>query len=372
MRKVFTGIALTAVMLGGLPMMSQQTKLLTADKHNEYGLAYTLPTTVLDIEVTAQRTVSKAGKYYQYAKKFIGTDKVVKADSETWTITNVSVGAHGVPDEEARYLMQLKPGSTSYICVDNSGMILAINKEVTLPGYNEPTRSGSGFDAVEAGKGVGKASVNMQEYLKYVDEDFLASQSSIKQAQMLAENLLEIRDARLSLTRGTADNMPTDGRQLELMLNDLARQEAAITAAFCGVTETETVKRSYVFTPTEDGREVLFRLSDFGGFVGPDDLSGDPVYINVKIGREPELPVDAKGETKKLPKDAVVYCIPGSAQISISTLGETLYEKEMEFGQFGITFGLSPTLFTDKKAPSFAIFNPVTGALVEIGDYVQE
>ena len=30
---------------------AQQTKLLTADKHNEYGLVYSLPTTALDIEV---------------------------------------------------------------------------------------------------------------------------------------------------------------------------------------------------------------------------------------------------------------------------------------------------------------------------------
>ena len=51
---------------------------------------------------------------------------------------------------------------------------------------------------------------------------------------MLAESLMEIRDSYLSLTRGTADNMPTDGRQLELMLNSLHDQESALTAAFTG------------------------------------------------------------------------------------------------------------------------------------------
>ncbi len=371
MRKIMTGVAITAIMLCGLPMSGQQTKMLTADKHNEYGLVYTLPNTMLEIEVTATRTVSKAGKYYQYAKKYLGTDQVIKSDSENWTITDVKVNRYGVPDEEEQYLIQLKPGALTSICVDNSGMILAINKEITLPGNNIMTRSDEEGNVGRGSRrnGNGKEEkIDMQEYLKYVDEDFLASQSSAKQAQMLAENLMEIRESKVALTRGTAETMPTDGRQLELMLASLAHQEASITAAFCGTTETEKVSRTYNFMPSEDGRTILFRMSDFCGFVGPDDLSGDPVYISVKVGREPELPVDAKGEPKKLPKDAVVYSLPGSASISLTYMGKTLYGKELDFSQFGIKFGLAPSLFSDKKSPSYAVFDPATGALKEIGE----
>ena len=362
---------LQVVILSFCPQVqAQQTKVLTADKHNEYGLVYTLPKTALDIEVTASRTVKKAGKYFQYAKKYIGTDDVIKADSETWTITGVNVSVYGIPDEEEQYLMQLKPGALSYICVDNSGMLLAINREVSLPGNNIKTRSES--DEIKGmplkGNSGTADKIDMSEYLKYVDEDFLASQSSAKQAQMLAESLMEIRDSKISLTRGTAETMPTDGRQLELMLSSLAHQEAAITAAFCGVTEIESVTRHYTFTPEETGRTILFRMSDFCGFVGPDDYSGEPVYISVEEGIVPELPVDAKGEVKKMPKDAVVYALPGSGRISISLSGETLYEKEHDLAQFGIKFGLAPGLFTDKKAPSYAIFDPATGALKEIGE----
>lgn len=362
---------MTAIALCGLPMNGQQTKMLTADKHNEYGLVYTLPNTMLEIEVTATRTVNKAGKYYQYAKKYLGTDQVIKSDSENWLITDVKVNRYGVPDEEEQYLMQLKPGALTSICVDNSGMLLAINKEITLPGNNIMTRSDGEVENARGARrnGNGKEEkTDMQEYLKYVDEDFLASQSSAKQAQMLAESLMEIRESKVALTRGTAETMPTDGRQLELMLASLAHQEASITAAFCGTTETEKVTRTYNFMPTEDGKTILFRMSDFCGFVGPDDLSGEPVYIAVKVGREPELPVDAKGESKKLPKDAVIYSIPGSATISLSYLGKNLYGKELEFSQFGIKFGLAPSLFSDKKAPSFAVFDPATGALREIGE----
>lgn len=359
--------AIVAVALITPKISAQQTKLLTADKHNEYGLVYTLPRTALTIEVTAEHTISKAGPYMQYAKKFIGTDQVIREDSEVWKITDVKVSQYGVADSEDQYLMQLKPGAVTYICVDDNGMLRAINKEI--PSASLPTRAGT----AQPGVGVKPLKVpDMKAYLKYMNEDFIASQSSASRARMLAESLMEVRDAKIALTRGTAETMPTDGRQLELMLASLADQEEAMTEAFKGASTSETVTRTYTFIPEDNGRQVLFRMSDFAGFVGPDDFSGDPVYISVEVTREGELPVDAKGEEKKLPKDAVMYNIPGAAKITISSLNNTLYEREMEFAQFGVRFGLNPTLFSAKKDRSYAVFSPVTGAIESIGDVAGE
>ena len=364
MKSFCSRILLPCVALLGscLGMTAQQTKLLTAEKHNEYGLVYTLPNTALMIEVTATREIRKAGPYYQYAKKFVGTDQVIKDDAEVWTIENVRVQPYGVPDTESRYLMQLKPGATTFIGVDADGMLLSINTE---------PQAAPEFKVAEPGEPEGEK-LSDREYLQYVDEDFIASQSKAKQAQMLAESLMEIREAKISLTRGTADQMPTDGKQLELMLNSLRHQEAAVTAAFLGNTVKETVVKTFTFQPEEDGRSVLFRMSDFDGFVGADDYSGEPVYISVEVTSEGKIPVDAKGEEKKLPKDAVVYNVPGSARISLTCKGKNLFSREFDMAQFGVVFGLNPTLFTDKKAPSYAIFDPATGGLREIGTAKEE
>lgn len=339
-----------------LPVSAQQTKILTAEKHNEYGLIYTLPITAFDVEVTAVKETRKAGPYYQYAKKYMGTDKVVKEDAQVWTIKSVRVRPYGIPNHDSRYLMQLKAGSTSFIGVDADGMLLSINTNPEAPEIPEAP------EPVEEGEKIGD-----NEYLQYVDEDFIASQSSAKQAQMLAENLMEIRESKIALTRGTAETMPTDGRQLELMLNSLAHQEATLSAAFVGNVTKETVTRNYTFVPKEDGRITLFRMSEFAGFVDPDDYTGEPVYVDVRVTNRGELPTDSKGETKKLPKDAVAYCVPGAAEITVSFNGTKLWSQEKEIAQFGVVFGLDPGMFSDKKAPSYAVFDPTTGAVKEIG-----
>lgn len=359
MKKILLASAVVAAL--GVPCArAQQTRLLTAEKHNEYGLVYSLPLTALSIEVTARHEVRTAGPYWQYARKYIGTDKAISNNSDTWTVTSVSVTPYGVPDSGRQYLMQLKPGAVTTICVGADGMLLAVNKHVDDPQPQvapEGTRTQPG----------GSERIDPREYLQYVDEDFIASQSTAKQAQMLAESLMEIRDAKISLTRGTADTMPTDGRQLELMLNSLAHQEAAMTAAFLGTLETETVTRTYTYVPDEEGSQILFRMSDFAGFVGSDNYAGAPVYINVQVTNRGEMPLDAKGEPKKLPKDAVMYCVPGSAEVALTLDDDVLYRREFDFAQYGLEFGLNPALFTDRKAPSFATFDPATGALREIG-----
>lgn len=350
----FTIIA-SAAILCPLAAYPQQTKILTADKHNEYGLVYTLPATALRIEVTATRRIEQAGPYFQYAKRYIGTDNVVKQDAEQWTIESVKVAPYGVPNLKERYLMQLKPGAMTYLCVDPDGMLRAINRRV------DPSPAYAENEETPLSKYSGK------EYLKFVSEDFLASQSSAKQAQMLAESLAEVRDAKIALTRGTAETMPTDGRQLELMLNSLAEQEETLAAAFAGRISTQTVKRVFTFEPQAEGNTILFRMSDFAGFVEPDNYAGDPVEINVKIKERPELPKDDKGEVKKLPKDAVIYTLPGTATVNITLKGRKLYSADMEMAQFGTVFGLAPGLFSSKKEPSSALFDAATGALLEIG-----
>lgn len=358
MRNKLKTAALLLLSVAALPqhLSAQQTRILTADKHNEYGLVYSLPVTALEVTVTAKREIMKAGPYASYARKYLGTDKVITRDGERWTITDVEVKPYGVVDTETKYLMQFKPGATTYIGVADSGMLLSIN---CAPKQQAP--------AANLRPAAPAATFTGKEYLKYVNEDFTASQSSAKQAQMIAESLMEVRDAHLALTRGTAETMPVDGKQLELMLNSLQAQEDALTAAFTGTTTSEVVTQTFTYTPEGDDRTVLFRFSDFKGFTSADDYAGAPVNLTVTVTAEGELPVDADGKTKELPKDAVRYCIPGTGLATVESEGRKLWSKELDFSQFGVEFGLNPNIFSDKKQPSYAIFDPVTGALLEIG-----
>ena len=345
-----------AFISSGMICKAQQTKILTAEKHNEYGLVYTLPVTAFQVEVVAVKEVKKTGPFYKYSKIFTSDSKVITKDEEVWSIESVKVTPYGVPDDENRYLMQLKPGATSFISVAEDGMLLAINKEVESPVVEK-------LEVVQL-EGIPSTG---KEYLEFVNEDFIAAQSSYKKAQILAEELMEIRDSKISLTRGTAETMPTDGRQLEIMLESLEKQEKALTNAFTGSAWKERIVRTFSFIPEKEAKYVLCKVLPTKGIVEASSKDGEPIYISVKIVEEPQLPVDSKGEEKKIPKDAVMYCLPGVANLTFSYGGKNLFQKQYQISQFGTTFGLNPSIFTDKKEPSYAVFDPVTGALLELG-----
>lgn len=252
--------------------------------------------------------------------------------------------------------MQLKPGAATFIQVAEDGMLLALNKEVE-PGQAPEDLKGSELTL---------STLDKDEYLQYVDENFMAAQSRAKRAQLLWETLMEVRNARLALAKGTAETMPADGRQLELMLQSLTKQEQALTDAFAGTIQTQTVVRKYSFIADDESetRNIICRFSQTDGF----DTGGEPLYLTLERVDSPQLPKDDKGEVKKLPKDAVMYVLPGTAQVVLKQGKKELYNKELQFAQYGVNFGLNPILFTDRKAPSFATFNPVTGALETLGE----
>ena len=93
-------LASLAVAVCSTVASAQSTQKFTAAKHNEYGLTYSLPTTHLRVTVEAEKTVKKAGPFYKYAKKYLGTDDVVTKDSQEWDLKTVDVASYGVPNTQ--------------------------------------------------------------------------------------------------------------------------------------------------------------------------------------------------------------------------------------------------------------------------------
>lgn len=51
-------------------------------------------------------------------------------------------------------------------------------------------------------------------------------------AELVAKEIYNIRESKNALLRGQADNMPSDGAQLKIMIDNLNLQEEAMTKMF--------------------------------------------------------------------------------------------------------------------------------------------
>lgn len=343
---------------GGVAATAQTVQKFSATKANNYGITYTLPSTVLDIAIEVEFTVKEPGEFYRYAKKYFNIDNPIAEPSQTVTVKSVTVNPRGVANPEERYLMQLKGGATPFMMINEENMPLSINTERQYA----PARTEPPVPRPAAPTALQTAAANQA-----LGEEFMQSQSVAKRAELAAAQIFALRQSRTDLITGQADQMPPDGQAMQLIMDNINAQEAALMAMFVGTEQKYTDVGYLTFTPGADGRSVIARISATDGVIDASDLAGDPVYLTVAVTEQPELPVNEKGETVEVPKDAFIYRIPGKAQITVSYDGAVMAEDVYDIAQLGIIYGLKPNSFTDKKAPAYAIFDPTTGAIVELG-----
>ena len=332
------------VLLAGLLLSFSavaQTKVVKANavKANDYGVAYSLPKTELVVDAEVTKVTCKAGPYYQYAEKYLGVKKVITDDEVYYELGKVKLVNRGVPDKNNTYMVSFKPGTVApYAYLTEEGLLCSINAEYTPDSTKEADNA-----AKKAKKAVATdASV--------FSEELLMAGSTAKQAEVAAKQIYRIRESRMNILTGEADNLPPDGQAMQLVIEELEAEHYEVTVEPTGDLE----------------KEILFRFSEHLGVVDADDLGGQPVYMNLKaIERAPQLdPKEAEKKEKSL--KGIVYNVPGKAGIEIFTSRKSLYKGEAQITQFGTQEALAPVMFEDKKAPVKVYFYPETGAIKQI------
>lgn len=364
MKKLFS--ILLAGALAVVPAVAQTSTKLTATKASDFGLVYTLPMTAFEVTLAVEKTVNTPGDFYQYARKYLNTEPIMKP-STTWHITEAVVNPVAVADEQQRYVASFKGGTGTFMMVSDENFPLSINDE----SYEAEV------EVTPIPKAVAPAPTILQQPVaqQAMTPEMIQSKSSAKRAQLAADKIYELRTNRNDIISGQADAMPSDGNAMKLALDQLAAHEAALTAMFLGTSQKSVEVRTYtVYLPDDPdgGRQIVARLSALDGLVDANDLSGDPIYISIVPTSRGELPTNDKGEAKSFPKGGVAYRIPGAARVTLTFDDKTLSEKEFDVAQYGVVFGLDPKLFTDRKAPAYLRFNPLTGAVRELGTLEKE
>ncbi len=339
---------------------SQTSQRITAGKSTEYGLVYSLPVTALDIYVEARLTQETPGEFYNYSRRHMGDATAITTPSRRATVESVTIVPRGVGNSDNRWVAQFKAGSTPYMILDGEGVPLAINTTETAPVQ---------VPSLPIAKAAAPSPLEGAAARQAVTQEMARSSSIAKRAELAAERIFELREIRSDILSGQAENPPADGKAMQLVLDNLSAQEAALMAMFTGVHSEATVVQKYTLLPdsTEFSGRVLARLSAVDGLIDADNLAGAPIKVSLKVIERGEMPVNEKGEVKTFPKGGVAYGIPGKARITVEFEGNEIGSIILPMAQFGTTFGLDPALFTNKKEPSKVIFDPSTGAVLTLG-----
>ena len=355
-RKILLNTLTAAVLLSLPSAVSSQTEVhkyipgVTAE-----GVTYYLPKTAICVTLTMKRQTAYPGDFKDYASRYLRLQNVQQQETTQWTLEEVSIMPYGVPDTSKVFSIPLRRKTVApLVGLTDDGIVTAINTEgeaapmpEALPAPQKTTTKKNSRDVMT--------------------EEILYAGNQSKMAELSAAEIYDIRESRSALAKGQADNMPKDGAQLKLMIDQLNEQEEALMQLFRGWTENETRTAQIIYVPTkETQKEILARFSDELGLVDKNNLAGEPSWIDITDKKTIPAEQD-NGKAKKTDAEALRYTVPSQVNVKIYTRSKTLAEITTPMGQFGRTEVLSSELL-NKRPTTKATFNPVTGGLKKLTD----
>ncbi|MCC8153858.1 MAG: DUF4831 family protein, partial [Tannerellaceae bacterium] len=299
-------LIITSLLLSGT--LIAQTKVIkhTAVKSNNYGITYSLPKTSLLVRAEVTKVTCEAGPYYKFAEKYLGVKDAVAEDKVYYELGKVTLTNKGIPDPDQTYMIEFKAGTvTPYTYLTEDGLLCTINAD-----YLPDEKYSSGTQQTESSQQTFNPAV--------LPEELLLAGNTTREAEIAARQIYRIRESRLNIITGEADNIPPDGEAMRLIMEQLDAQEKALTTLFTGSIVKETSYQEFQIIPYDNiERDVLFRFSNLLGILEPDDLGGVPVYINLKATERTSAMESKEAEKKQKSLKGVVYNLPGKANVEI-------------------------------------------------------
>lgn len=315
----------------------------------DYGVTYMLPKTEIEIVLQTTKHTYTPGEFCKYADRYLRLNNISAEPEEFWTLDRIETRIAGVPDKDNVYFVKMKDKTVAPLMeLTEDGIVRSIN----IPFSGKPAAKITGAQTSES-------DIDPRSFLT---EEILMSSSNAKMAELVAKEIYSIRDSKNALLRGEADNMPKDGAQLKLMLDNLNQQEHAMTEMFSGRIKKEAKTFTIRLTPREMKNEVAFRFSKKLGVVAQNNLAGEPYYISVTDLKTPDLPTAEEGKKKV---EGVAYNLPGKAQVTLVHNNKKLFDDQLSITQFGTVEYLAPVLF-NKNSTIKVLFDTATGGLIKV------
>jgi len=370
-------------------------KLVPGSRPSLSGVDYALPLTVLDVEVIAEKTITKPGPFAEYAERYLGVSEVPTREKTEWLIKDIALMSHAERDPDQVYRVETEGISKAgMIQLDDRGIITGVN--VAIEAHEsyphkiyQQSENHQAFVPEYSDLTIRKNTEPMMDTIYRVvrtDTSFtrlplLKSQVSQKtlmnQAEEAANLIMKLRKRRFFLLTGEYAYRPDvqtpmpEGTALEIIVRELAQLEYDYVSLFVGRTITETKRLKFSYTPKGTGQteaDDLFVFSRFRGILPAGNSNGDPVRIQLtKVYNVGEMYSNTEfvdeGEKTEIVK-GFAYRIPGQAEVSLSLNNEDIIKMPLLIAQYGVIQYLPSKLFEQENVG--VEYHPQTGLVKHI------
>lgn len=355
---------------------------------NDTDLFYSLPRTVLSIDVEVRKNGKMPGPFARYANRFLGLDDVILSASKTYEIKGININTFAEPDPEQLYFVRLPEdiSHAAYLSLSKSGLITGISRKKTTDIPLDAYQFTKDFGIHESKPGFNYfMDINLTEridtIIHYVFEDTavvqqqtfrrsLIEKTTEQRAREVAEHILEIREKKFDLISGFQE-IPYTKDALEFMHAELSRLENEYLTLFTGITSHSTMIYRFIHRPSKEDaakKHTLFYFSERDGVIARAESHTNlqhvkPVilaYQSANATKSLRQPQQQRLPDAAMPAKGIHYRLPEYSDIDILIGAEPRAKSRKLINQFGVVKAL--------PAKNMEIdFHPGTGSIRSIG-----
>jgi len=348
------------------------------------GFYYSLPKTVISIEVTVNKTYKIKGPYTIYANKYLGLSNVITNNSVTYSLDAIKLNSYSTPDLDQYYFVESSKGCIKkqpfLLELTEAGLVSSINRcgeikssvnTVTssienIEELSEPTGQFSvnsniaeSFDTI-----IEKVNLDTITYEKKVLKKIFVEKTLEQKAKEAADFIMRIKESSFYLISGSSEINYTK-ESFEYMYEQLKKTETEYLNLFTGITIKHQLKYYFTYIPESAENSVtlpLFRFSEKDGVTDTVSSKGGSVYLNInRSGNTNPISdfIDKKLNIKKK-IHGFYYRIPEYGKVSIIYNDKEKTEANILINQFGAITELP----SDKNLN--ILFYPNSGAIKSV------
>jgi hypothetical protein len=347
----------------------------------KYMAFYTLPKTVIRVNIKLERITSKKGPYSNYAQSLLGLTDVITEDSQKWAISDINFRTYAMPDTTQLYLIEPNSAIGNLeVEFTPDGFLSSINRGES--NHQEYRLSDENQDNWEKRNNIQQKLVPDRP-LTFDDvqlpKELYAKKSVAEEAAFLAGKILTLRDDRTATLIGDGyTEIVPEGNALKFMINSIDSLQEKYLSMFRGKCVKDYFYYSFEFIPVEPRKKtqvILFRFSEQFGIVDNNDVSGMPMifelesFENLKAyemfkKKQGILIKLANKKGKEVEKEkGIFFRVPEEVNARIIANDMVLQQEKIQIAQFGSIHAL-PVNYLDG---SYAIeFYPKLGSVRSI------
>lgn len=340
---------------------SQTFQTLTKGETVPLGaIVYSLPSTTIHFNVTADHESFVAGPYAKFAQKYLGI-QAREENMEIYKLKSVEITPYIEADYSANYAVNLgnsKNASANFLEFISQGLIMWSD---SYAGKNDKMRfhnitSDQLFNPASATNNLTSEQTTLYKTVQTakglekvgVQQNQVVEKSIERRAEEAANLIFKLRAKKIEIITGETD-ATFSGDALRAAIEEINRIEDEYMSLFLGKSIFDTQNMSYDVVPSPDNQKqiyIAFRFSDTQGLLPASNIAGRPVVLELSLEDKvaPAPKTDISGG-----KGSIVYRRPAAMVAKVIDGQNILLQTRVPVYQLGNLLSFPIEVATAKK-----------------------